>query len=58
MYTVTFFSQTLRTLEASYFPSQKAAVKYASWLATKAWASGVKVYRGEAGGEVIFEAVS
>ncbi len=54
-YTVTFYGITDGNQEVSrHFDTIRAAKNWAKWLATQTWASGVQVWKGGVGGEMVF----
>jgi hypothetical protein len=50
MFTVTFLSLTMNTAELHTFSSKRGALKFAAFLSSKSWASGVTVWNGQPGG--------
>lgn len=53
MYTVTFKDMEGQEQVSRFFETLKAARRWSKWLANKQWCKGVKIYRGQAGEQLI-----
>lgn len=53
MFTVSFLHSDGSLQLSRYFETKRAALKWAKWIISHAWAVEAHVYRGQAGGKLI-----